>query len=76
MKIFAFYLGNSIVKSKNLRKKGRCLECTTEKKKLRKKWKMDRIKFRNLYSSKVHSGIYQEFEKISNNEMVKKREFI
>ena len=37
---------------------------------------MDRIKFRNLYSSKVHNGIYQEFEKISNNEMVKKREFI
>ena len=45
-------------------------------KKIEKKWKMDRIKFRNLYSSKVHSGIYQEFEKISNNEMVKKREFI
>ena len=37
---------------------------------------MDRIKFRNLYSSKVHNGIYQEFEKNSNNEMVKKREFI
>ena len=37
---------------------------------------MGRIKFRNLYSSKVHNGIYQEFEKIFNNEMVKKRELI